>query len=59
MVNEVYKSFPQSKSLAYRLGGCSMELGKKNEARYFLSLDQLSQQEQIELSKLFPSFDLF
>lgn len=59
MVNEVYKSFPQSKSLAYRLGGCSMELGKKNEARYFLSLDQLSQQEQLELSKLFPSFDLF
>jgi hypothetical protein len=36
-----------------------MELGKKSEARYFLSLEQLSREELLELSKLFPSFDQF
>ena len=59
ITNEVYKSFPESKSLIHRLGGCSMELGKKNEARYFLNLEQLSGEELLELSKLFPSFDQF
>ena len=59
ITNEVYKSFPESKSLIHRLGGCSMELGKKSEARYFLSLEQLSREELLELSKLFPSFDQF
>ena len=59
ITNEVYKSFPESKSLIHRLGGCSMELGKKNEARYFLNLEQLSREELLELSKLFPSFDQF
>ena len=59
ITNEVYKSFPESKSLIHRLGGCSMELGKKSEARYFLSGEQLSSEELLELSKLFPSFDQF
>ena len=59
ITNEVYKSFPESKSLINRLGGCSMELGKKSEARYFLSVEQLSREELLELSKLFPSFDQF
>ncbi len=57
MTNEAYKTFPESKSLAFRLGGCCMELGKKSEARYFLNVEQLSEEERLELSKLFPSFD--
>ena len=59
ITNEVYKSFPESKSLIHRLGGCSMELGKKSEARYLLSVEGLSREELLELSKLFPSFDQF
>ena len=59
ITNEVYKSFPESKSLIHRLGGCSMELGKKSEARYLLSVERLSREELLELSKLFPSFDQF
>ena len=59
ITNEVYKSFPENKSLMHRLGGCSMELGKISEARYFLNVDQLSREELLELSKLFPSFDQF
>ena len=59
MTNEVYKSFPENKSLMHRLGGCSMELGKISEARYFLNVEQLSREELLELSKLFPSFDQF
>ena len=59
ITNEVYKSFPENKSLIHRLGGCSMELGKISEARYFLNVEQLSREELLELSKLFPSFDQF
>ena len=59
ITNEAFKSFPENKSLSFRLGGCSFELGKKNEARYFLELDQLSEEEQLKLSKLFPSFYQF
>lgn len=59
VANEAFKSFPESKSLSYRLGGCSLELGKNSEALYFLRHDQLSEEERLELSKLFPSFNQF
>lgn len=59
ITNEAYKSFPKNRALAMRLGGCSLELGKTGEARYFLNLEELSQLEYIELYKLFPSLEQF
>jgi tetratricopeptide (TPR) repeat protein len=59
ITNEAYKSFPKNRALAMRLGGCSLELGKTGEARYFLNLEELSQLEYIKLYKLFPSLEQF
>jgi len=59
LLDEAYKSFPESRALALRLGGCSLELGNANEALYFLNLEAFDKKEFSDLLKLFPSLSQF
>lgn len=59
LTQEIYKSYPKNKALKIRLGGCSLQLGRLNEAYFFIDWNALTREEVIILSKLFPAIKQF
>jgi tetratricopeptide (TPR) repeat protein len=59
LTQEIYKSYPKNKVLKMRLGGCSLQLGKLQEANFFIDWKVLTVEEVKVLSKLFPAVKQF
>ena len=59
LIQETYKSYPKNNALKIRLGGCSFQLGKTNEAFFFIDWKTLTDEEISVLSKLFPRVKQF